>query len=50
MCVLLLMRLINMWDSTTKDTKIVFLYTISEEEIYTNIPEGIEEVTEEHYM
>ena len=43
------MWLINKWDSQIIDIETVFLYAKSEKEIYTNIPEVITEVLEEHY-
>ena len=39
LCVILLMWLSNKWESQTIDTETEFLYTIQEEEIYTNMPE-----------
>ena len=42
--VILLMQLINKWDSKTIYVETVFLYTVLEEEIYIKIPEGMSEV------
>ena len=44
--VILLMWLINNWDSQTIDVKTSFLYAVLEEEIYMKIPEGMSEVLE----
>ena len=43
------MWLINKWESQTIDVESEFLYAVLEEEIYMKIPEGMEEVLEEHY-
>ena len=44
------MWFINNWYSQTIDFRTVILYAVLEEEIYTDIPEVILEVLEEHYM
>ena len=46
---ILLMWLINKWDSHTIDVETAFLYAVLEEEIYTKMPEGMAESLEEHY-
>ena len=46
---ILLVRLIKNWYSQTIGVKKAFLYVVIEEEIYTKIPKGIEEVLEEYY-
>ena len=48
--IILLMWLIKKWDSHTIDSKPAFLYALIEEGIYTNIPKGMAELLEEHYM
>ena len=50
MRVMLLMRLIRMWDSRTIYVETAFIYTVLEEEIYMIIPGIMAEVPEEHYV
>ena len=45
--VILIIWLINMWDSQTIDVETAFLYAVLEEEIYMKILEGMVEVLEE---
>ena len=48
--VIIIRRLIKNQDYQNIDSKTEFLYAVTEEEIYMNIPEGMEEVREEYYM
>ena len=47
--IVLLMWLINKWLYQTIDAKTEFLYAVLEENIYTNMPEGIVGLLSEHY-
>ena len=47
---ILIMWLVNKWDSQNIDSGTEFLCTVLEEEIYTKTTEVMAEVLEEHYM
>ena len=47
--VILLMLLINKWDSPNIDVETVFLKSVIEEKIYMKTPEGMSQLLEEHY-
>ena len=49
LCIILIMWLVNKWDSQNIDVKTAFLYSVLEEEIYMKIPEVMAELIEEYY-